>query len=540
MNAFWMTPLGPIGLLLGGGGVLLFSQRYLSWRMRQVLPVGLTLASMAAWLLLRLQPQGLGQWWVWQAPLELKTALGVQWDGWVWLVGWLMFVVALSALLLPSWRERPGFTPPAFWTPLLLAASLLVITAATWSTLLGAWALLIFFTAILAASPSSNAPRVWSILLLSVLFLLAAPLFNGFESLLVVLSSETLNLQAQLLLLWAVIIPLGVYPFHFWFMSEESRPRGVQMVLQLTPALAALYLLGRFELPLLTSLGWIALAVAGLLGSAIAAWLAGDSAQRWMYVVINRATWAALSLSLFRDDSMARMLLPLTSLVLAVLIWTLTLALRRQYGRWMKWMALFFLLGFPFTTGFTLNLSLSQLATSLIGFPVWLLVLAAQALLVAAVLRPMHDTESDSQTESDYLPAGMLAWMLALVVLFGVLWGFFPATLARSAGLSLSAPYHSVFLQIRSAGLLTGWMTVLAPVLLGGALARWHLRLFYGMERWQKRLMFVVDLRWLERLLLSVLHYLSISLGFAADILDGAGQFGWVLLTLLLLWLFMR
>ena len=542
MNVLWTTPLGPIGLLLGGGGLLLALQRYLSPRWRQILPVALVMAGMAAWLLLRLQPQGAGQWWEWLAPLELKTALGIRWDGWVWLVGWLMFMAALTALLLPRWRSRPGFTAPAFWTPMLLAASLLVITATTWSTLLSAWALMIFFTGILVGMHGSDARRAWPLLLLSVLFLLAAPLFNGVESLLVVLDSETLNLQAQLLLLLAVAIPMGVYPFHIWLDSDGRRSAGVQLVLQMLPALAALYLLGQFHIPLLSSLSWIALVVAGLLGSAIAAWLVDDPGRKWMFVTVNRATWVVLALSLFHDQPVASLLFPLTAFAIAILIWALVSSGDKRLSRgWARWLALIFLLGFPFTTGFVLNLSLSQLATNVIGFPVWLLMLVAQTLLVAGILHsPPQPAVADEETGSDFLPANRLLWMLMLVVLFGLWWGLAPSSLAHTAGMVLPDAYASVFSQIRSAGVLTGWLTLLLPLLLGWLLSRWQDRLLAGFEGWLERIAAIVSLRWLEDLIQAGLHYLSLSLGFAADILDGAGQFGWVLLALLLLWLFMR
>jgi hypothetical protein len=540
MNVLWTTPLGPIGLLLGGGGLLLALQRHLSTRWRQILPVALVVAGMAAWLLLRFQPQGEGQWWVWLAPLELKTALGLQWNGWVWVVGWLLFLAALTALVLPRWRTRPGFSPPAFWTPMLLAASLLVITATTWSTLLSAWALMVLFAGLLVGTHGDDAPRAWTMLLLSVLFLLAAPLFNGVESLLIVLSTEPLNLQAQLLLLLAVVIPLGVYPFHLWLDTDAPRPAGQQLALQLLPALAALYMLGKFQLPLLSSLSWIALVVAGLLGSAMAAWLSDDHARKWLYVTINRATWVTLALSLFRNEPVASLIFPLTTLALSMMIWALVSSGDRRLSRgWARWLALVFMMGFPFTTGFALNHSLSRLATSVIGFPVWVLVLASQTLLVAAVLHPTPEN-GDEDATSDFLPANRLVWTMVLVVLFGVWWGFFPSSLARTVGLTLPPAYASVFAQIRTAGVLTGWMTLLLPLILGWLLARGRQRFLSGMESWQHRIADIVSLLWLEKLLRAGLHYLSVFVGFGADILDGAGQFGWVLVALLLLWLITR
>lgn len=377
-------------------------------------------------------------------------------------------------------------------------------------------------------------------LLLSVLFLLAAPLFNGVESLLIVLSTEPLNLQAQLLLLLAVVIPLGVYPFHLWLDTDAPRPAGQQLALQLLPALAALYMLGKFQLPLLSSLSWIALVVAGLLGSAMAAWLSDDHARKWLYVTINRATWVTLALSLFRNEPVASLIFPLTTLALSMMIWALVSSGDRRLSRgWARWLALVFMMGFPFTTGFALNHSLSRLATSVIGFPVWVLVLASQTLLVAAVLHPTPEN-GDEDATSDFLPANRLVWTMVLVVLFGVWWGFFPSSLARTVGLTLPPAYASVFAQIRTAGVLTGWMTLLLPLILGWLLARGRQRFLSGMESWQHRIADIVSLLWLEKLLRAGLHYLSVFVGFGADILDGAGQFGWVLVALLLLWLITR
>jgi len=533
MSALWTSPLGPVGILLGGGPLLLLLQRHISDRLRQRLPILVILVGMAMWLLLRWQPQGTGQWWLRQAPLGLETALGLQWDGWAWLTGWLLFMAALTALILPQGKTRAGFTPPAFWIPLLLAASLLVVTSATWSALLTAWTLLLFFTGILAGTPSEAAPRVWTHLLLAGLLLLLAPLFNGLGTLDVILNATPLNLQAQLLISLAVILVIGAYPFHGWLVSSEARARGPQVALHLLPALAAMHLLSRFLIPLLSSFSWIALGIAGLLGSAIAAWAAEDDDVAWVYVAINRATWALLALSLSRETGVYRSIFPLTTLAIALMVWGLIAGNRK---RWSPFLALFFLLGFPFTPGFPLTHSLAQLATSVLGFPGWILILLAQTLLVAAVLRPGRQTSTPAE-QSAFGERGAM-WMFMLAAAFGVWWGISPASLLNAAGLSPAGMHMDVFSQIRIGGLLPGWVTLLLPLLLGWALARWRDRLFAGLETWPQRIASVANLRWLENLLAAGLHYLSLAFGFAADILDGAGQFGWVLLALLILWLF--
>ena len=540
MNMLWSSPLGPIGLLLAGGTLLLLWQRQLSRRLTRVLPVALLLAGMAAWLLLRLQPQGAGAWWVWQAPLGLESALGLQWHGIEWLTGWLIFLVAMVAMVLPDWPNRPGFTPLAFWMPFLVAAGLLVICAATWSTLLAAWTLMLFFVGLLVGTPIQNAARGWTFLLVSSLLLLTVPMFNGMDSFLATLDSDFLNLQAQLLLVLAAAIPLGIYPFHLWLLPAGERPRGAQVALHLIPALAAVHLLGRFELSLLSSISWIALGIAGLLGSALAAWLMQDRQRAWLYVLINRVSWVMLALSLSQEQGGHRILFPLATLALVGALWTLlTGPGATPRAGWRRAMLLFFLMGLPLTPGFSLNMALSQLASSVIGFPGWMLTLLAQTLLVAAVLggRPFGAT---AEAQEDALPANSQAWLLTLVLAFTLWWGVFPAALARTAGIMPAPAQASVLAQLHGINKIFAGLTVLLPLALGWMLARGRSQILAGEERLQKGVAAAADLTWLLKGVQRVLHGGAQGLGFAADILDGAGQFGWVLLALLIFWIFRR
>ena len=549
MSVLWTSPLGPALILLAGGSLLLLLQRWLSVRLQQILPVVFVIVAMGAWLALRWHPAGEGSWWVWQAPLGLGTALGIQWHGAAWLTGWLAFFAALTALILPEWRSRPGFTPPAFWILFLLAGALIVITSATWSTLLTAWALLLLFSGLLAGSPPVNASRAWTFLLLAGVFLLAVPLFNGVDSVMITLDTGALNFQAQLLLVLAAAIMLAVYPFHLWLSPKEKRWSGAQLALHLIPGLAAFHLLTRFPLPLLGSLSWVALIIAGLLGSAIAAWAAEDDDRVWIFVMINRATWIMLAFSLSRGPIAGRSLFPLAFIAIALMIWTLFRAMlkhseerspNRTQVRWLRLLTLIFLVGFPFTPGFPLNLNLAQLGSTLLGVPGWILTLLAQTLLVAAILRPASKPDSNpTQTLTDYLPSRRLTWMLALVTAFGLWWGIFPSALARTAGLPPSGMYSSAFAQIRSADIIS-WLTLLLPLLLGWLLARGRNRIFAGLESWQNRIAKIASLGWLNNLFVTGFHYLAGAVGFVGDILDGAGQFGWVLLALLIFWLFFR
>ncbi len=537
MNVLWSSPLGPIGLLAAGGALLLAFYRYFPPRWQRRSTLALVLLGMGLWLILRWQPPGSARWWAWQAPLGLETALGMQMDGWAWLGGWLAFLAALSAIILPGWQQRQGFAPMLFWLPWLLAASLTIMVASTWSTLLMAWVWLLVVTGLMVGTPPQAASRGWTFLLLAGLFLMLTPLLNGVGIMDVVLAAEPMRLQAQLLLSLAVILVMGVYPFHLWLDSDPSRPTGHQLVLHTLPTLAAFLLLSRFQLPLLSSFSWIALGIAGLLGSALAAWAAQASHRREFYVAINRVTWVMLAVALSRAPGLERSLLPLATLGLVLTLWGIFQA-HGAHPRWMLWGILPFLLGFPLTPGFALHLNLSQLATSVRGFPGWILILLAQTLIMAAIWRSYTEPRDPSDASTPTWPAS--AWMLLFLLILGVWWGISPSALARSAGMMPQGIMSSAWDQMRHAGLETGWLTLLLPLALGWILARWHPRLFAGQETWLAKTQRIASLDWLLNGLTIGFHYVSLALGFGADILDGAGQFGWVLLVLLILWMVLR
>ena len=537
MNVLWSSPLGPIGLLVAGGALLLTFYRYFPPRWQQRLPLALILLGMGLWLMLRWQPPGTARWWAWQAPLELETALGMQMDGWAWLGGWLAFLAALTALLLPGWQQRQGFAPIRFWVPWLLAAALTVMVASTWSALLMAWVWLLVVTGLMVGTPPQAASRGWTFLLLAGLFLMLTPLLNGVGTMDVVLAAEPLSLQAQLLLSLAVVLVMGVYPFHLWLDSDPSRPTGHQLVLHTLPALAAFLLLSRFQLPLLSGFSWIALGIAGLLGSALAAWAAEVPHRREFYVAINRVTWIMLAVALSRTSGLDRSLFPLATLGLTLPMWGLFQA-HEAHPRWMLWAAFPFLLGLPLTPGFPLNLNLSQLATSILGFPGWILILLAQTLMMAAIWRSYTEKKDHAPEPNQAVPAS--TWVGLLLLITGMWWGLRPDVLARTAGLIPQGMATSAWDQLRHAGLQTGWLTLLLPLLLGWALTRWHERLFAGQESWLAKTQRIASLDWLLNGFTVGFHYLALALGFGADILDGAGQFGWVLLILLILWMVLR
>ena len=125
---------------------------------------------------------------------------------------------------------------------------------------------------------------------------------------------------------------------------------------------------------------------------------------------------------------------------------------------------------------------------------------------------------------------------LVLTAILALWWGVFPASLANLTGQALTAAHTNPLAQIRDAG-WPGWVTLLFPLLIGLALALRDEQLFGQLRGWQMNLAFVAGLDWLYGGLERILRIVNTALGTLSDLLDGAGQFGWVLLAALVAWI---
>ena len=528
--------MGPLAVLILSASLLILAGRRLPDHWRTILPSWLIGVTLLLWIVLRFQPAHPMSLWVWQAPLGLSTAFGFTLDGWAWLAGLGMILLAFTAVALPGWHSRPGFVDSRHWSLLALAFALVVILADTWISLLAVWAALMLFLGLAAGGVTSRPAKAGGVGILSALFLVMASLLNGLDSLGAVLSGQTLNAQAQLLIVLAAALHIGVYPFHLWLVPEQRRSPGRHLILHLLAGLAALHLLGRFDLPLLASQAWVPLGIVALLGSALAAWADPDSERAWVYVLINRGVWAVLIVGLTRLPLPLGAIFPLAVLALGGMLWGIARVAPFR-SRWSPphLLAAAVFMGLPLTPAFAPNLMLGQLAGSLIGLPGWILALLAQTLLVAAMFRQPRAQTSEADAASPGVPRGVTI-ALILAALLTVWWGVFPAGLANLTGQALAGVLVNPLAQIRNAGWL-GWVTILLPLLLGLPLALLDERLFGHLRGWQTNLATVAGLDWLYGGLERILRLVITALGALSDLLDGAGQFGWVLLAALVAWI---
>ncbi|RME81287.1 MAG: hypothetical protein D6775_13970 [Caldilineae bacterium] len=530
MSFFWTSFFGPPLLLVLGGLLLVASGRHLSASRRGLGATWAAGAALVAWFLLRFFAANTEGYWLWSAPFGLDTTLAIQLSGWAWLAGLGILLVLFCAVSLPGWQQEPGAVDGRAWALLLGCCGLLVVLAASWVGLTLVWALMMLGTGLIAGGFARDAARAWSAAILSTFLLLIASLLEGDTALTNVVGAVPLSALGQFLLIMAAMVPLGAYPFHTWLLSPSARAPGRHLTLHIVPALAAIHLLGRFDLPLLSAQAWPILAISSLLGSALVAWAAHDTQRAWSYVLINRASWVLLALAMIHGSTAKAAAMLLLTLAAGSALW----AIARVVPRDRRWhlpllgnMAVLY--GLPLTPGFVASTALGRLVRPSLLLAGWLLVLLGQTLFVAALWRRSLLPPEEATDAAVGRPRALVLPMALAAGL--ALWaGLFPASLYRLIGLETDAV--GLFSLWREAG-LTGWLTLLLPLAAGLALARSEEKLFAPWRGWQADMARLVGLDWLYGLLSRMLDGLALALGLLADLIDGAGQFGWVLLALL-------
>ncbi len=523
MNLLWTSPLGPVAWLLAGTGLLLAMPHSWAPRARVWLLRLCGWAGALAWLALRFQPQQAPMLWQWRVPLGIETIFGLQLDPWAWWVGLGIITTLAMATALPGIAGDDGVARGSAWAPALTAAALLVVMAFSWMNLLMAWALMWLLAGALA--PASAQARVWSAGILATAFLWMTALWDPSALVWQLIPGTALNPLPQLLLVLAISISLGIYPLHVAGRGSKTAGLGATLLLYLVPALAALHLLGQFSLPLLTVSSWLFLLVVALLGTALAAFTEEDARRSWYSILLNRSAWVLFMAALIATSPPYHLLLPLITLFLGTILWAFArLAEERHAWRWPHWLAFAVLYGLPFTPAFHTIGFWHRLTNSVVGIPLWLLMLLAQSVLVAAFLRPALPSPRRLPR-----PPWFLSWGITLLGALALWWGLFPASLARwGVGLAPDAG-TPLFWTPLSSIVAIDWLTLFLPLIAGAGLAWLQRR--SGQPRLKVAL--IARLDWLFGIGERLLHGLSVWLGILADVLDGAGQFGWALLALL-------
>jgi hypothetical protein len=582
LKSLLLQPLGP-ALVLAIAGILLALARRLSrgaatwagaqairparwqpWPYALRLPFALLGVAGAAVILVWFRRTGADAvtGWQWQPLTVAGSTLEWRLDGWNWLISGLILLLTAAALLLDEEHPQPTgqLRSPAtargqrldllgaevertLW---LAAGALVFVCSANLLTLACSWIVLDAALAIRLRPGISPEPagRAWSLLTLSAMLVLLLLVVLGENRLRASLMGETFT-AGELTLLWVLgLIRTGVYPLHFWLTGPGNTSRAVRIAMSLIVPAAGLWLLVRvYQLAgadWLRRPEWAALGVLALLGTALVAWTTEDEAWRWRWIALNRSGVAVMAVSVAGLAGPQALVWALLAFTLGCALLLVAQALAQQTGiRAFTWLAAFLIWGFPGTPGFLARTGLVFPTDLALAVPLFVLILLAEALFVAALWQAAKDSPD---TAAPSLPSpATVQWLLAFGLLGVALlvWGFNPRLIDRFVILPEGEALRSL------GGMIVGarrsvWAGLALSGVLGVALGVLRQRVFGQMRGWQSAITEIVGLDWLYQGLVAGLAFVGNALRYFAVLGEGEGYLGWLALAALILWVLLR
>jgi hypothetical protein len=346
-----------------------------------------------------------------------------------------------------------------------------------------------------------------------------------------------------LALILAAFLRCAAYPFDLWLLPRQERTRSGLICLHLIAPLTGLWLLGQVHSLAGTywrsQPAWAAVAVLGMLGGALGAWLEDRESVRVAWVAVSRVSLALLAAAMVPQLGPLAVVWPLVTVTLGVGSLVVGQAIGDKWGwRQPSVLALLTLIGFPGTPGFPARLVLVSFATMSVQFwPLGLLALLAESLLVAALLPGPFAVRP--QTSERVAPAAV-ARLLAAAVLLAVpllIWGLQPPFLASFAGLPADdSTLQPLLAQLRQLSPLS-WSILLLPWAAGALLAWMRGRIMAARPGWRETLGRVARLEWGHGSLGWLVDRAADVVRGTGRVVEGEGYVGWLGLALLLGWL---
>jgi hypothetical protein len=590
LKILFLHPLGPALILVLGGAVLAVLRRIARRnavlaqmiagrpmseiprsRLIQVrLPLALLAALAAAALLVHLRtlaPRPVLAW-TWQ-PLTVGGS-AVEWrvDTWNWAAS--ACIIALTAVtavlgeILAVHKSRPRLDvlgvelERTLW---LGAAALVFVSSGNILTLASTWLVLDAAIAVRLhipppAVPANGQPhangstpeasaRAWGALSLSGVLILMLIASLGEGGIRAGLTASRLT-AGQLTLLWiAALLRAGVYPLHFWLLGGKGVPQGSWLPVQLLGATAGLWMLGRVHalagLNFLRQPEWVGLSALALLGTALVAWTVQDEDQRWRWIALNRASLGVMAAYTAAAPGPEALVWSLVAFGLGCALLAVGQTTSALLGwRAPAWLAGLALLGMPGTVGFLARRVLVFPTESAVAAPLFVVVLLAEVLFVAALWQTVQVAAAPQRAEK---PSTYTAIMLggAVVVLAIPLIGFglLPRILATLAG---PPPEDVVSGLARVIGETrrSVWAGLVLAAAGGVALGIYRERLLSQVRGWQAGIASIASLEWLYTGLAAGFRLAGSGLQFFATLGEGEGYLGWLALAVFLVWVLLR
>jgi hypothetical protein len=563
LSEVFLSPIGPPLVLLFGAAAALLAGRWLRRSdFLTAIALGFLVAAALLFVALQFQPvvPTFGRPW---QPL-LQSAINLFWisDSWNYYVSGLILLLGGLGILLDRNPRAVGGQSVRLGAMLsanltVLAGSLLFVNSGNLLTAMLCWVFLDLAILLRAAIEPiqsgnehslqlrTNEARILS--MLGALLLLIGLLPAGAAGPAQEFARGTLPPETLLLMLLASAIRSGVYPFHLWLLPRTRSTINLseRLLDHMAPVLCGLWLFGwTFQLggaAIVVSPFVLTLLALTLLATAIAAWTAEDQLHYVTFVLIGSAGVAVMAGGLAINPGPAGMFWATTAFALGGGLWLVGDQVWRAWG-WQLPVSFgaLALAGVPFTPGFLALPSLARLLSGGIVFwPVFLLYVVAQGVLVAALLRSWSTPE---QAAAQDLPRSYTLRLLLASLALGLplaISGILPQFTETLAGLpntispELGNPPSAV------AG-ISVWITLGLPLLLGFGLVWLRPRIWPQLGEWPNRISRFSQLEWLFRLSMWGIDRLAMVGNNAVHVVEGAGHLGWFLIVMLIAFLLFR
>ncbi len=377
------------------------------------------------------------------------------------------------------------------------------------------------------------------------------------------LAGGRLPQETVILMLVAGVIRAGVYPLHLWLLPHRGERLYMpdRLIDQMPPALCGLWLLGWSSglagEELLARPEIVALALLGLLGSAIATFTTTTRQEHTTFVLITAVGIAGLTSILSEIRGPAAVLWPTTTFALGGGLWLIG---ERIWRAW-HWqipisVGVLALVGVPFTPGFLTQSVVAQLlvvgscpdANTLCGrlgvlmWPLFAAYVVTQMIYVSSLLRSWDGEPEGSVWElspNAWVIGRLLAYVVVLAIPLATA-GLFPAMMTNLANLPDAIPRGAGNPPSAVAGWQV-WMTLAGPLTLGIflAIARTQVRdalsasdnrpgTLPTLRAWSSRIARLATLDWISRLTRWGTGRAGAVWDVGLEIVEGGGHMGWV------------
>lgn len=586
-----LTPVGP-PIVLTLGSITIWSMGRLAppmlrWRVTGSATGILSIVALVFWgaavaltVSMRLQPIAPFFNIPWQPFFATDADLLWVSNGWNWYVSCLILLLGGGGLLFSGFggqrlaRVSDDSQQDAALTLALslnaIASALFFTSSNNLLTVTLMWVVMdLFIIARNAIVPTGHGPaptrQFQGLSMVGALLLLIGLLPAGQSGPAEALAGGQLPQETVILMLLAGVIRAGVYPLHLWLLPHRGERLYMpdRLIDQMPPALCGLWLLGWSSglagEGLLARPEVVALALLGLLGSAIATFTTTTRQEHTTFVLITSVGIAGLASILSEVRGPAAVLWPTTTFALGGGLWLIG---ERIWRTW-HWqipisVGVLALVGVPFTPGFLTQSVVAQLLRGAncadeavpcgaFGGAMWPLFVAytiTQMIYVSSLLRIWESEPEESPGPGSRPDAWMVGRLLIYVVVLAIpltIAGVFPQLITGITNLPDAIPRGAGNPPSAVASWQV-WLTLAGPLTLGIGLvvlrSQISLRLNSpgaatgatpSLRDWPGRVAQFTALDWFSR----ITRWGTSSAGHVWDasleIVEGAGHIGWVI-----------